>query len=57
MLRIPNPRANPCPECGELTVLAEHVTGLYRVHCGTYRYSCPQPKADPQHAPPLHRAA
>lgn len=40
MIRIPNPVATPCPDCGEPTVLAEYATGLHRVHCGTYRYTC-----------------
>lgn len=40
MLRIPNPVAQPCAQCGQPTVLAEFPTGLHRVHCGTYRYHC-----------------
>jgi hypothetical protein len=40
MIRIPNPTASPCQECGEPTVIAEFATGPYRVHCGTYRASC-----------------
>jgi hypothetical protein len=40
MLRIPNPVAQPCVDCGSPTVFAEFPTGLHRVHCGTYRYGC-----------------
>lgn len=43
MLRIPNPVAQPCVDCGSPTVFAEFPTGLHRVHCGTYRYGCGTP--------------
>ena len=41
MLGIPNPIAYTCTNCGEPAVVAEFPTGLYPVHCGTYRYTCP----------------
>jgi hypothetical protein len=41
MLRISNPTAYQCANCGAPAVLAEFPTGTYPVHCGTYRHQCP----------------
>jgi hypothetical protein len=43
MLRIPNPVAYRCTNCGEPAVLVEFPTGLLPVHCGTYRQTCLAP--------------
>jgi hypothetical protein len=45
MLRIPNPVAYQCTNCGEPAVLVEFPTGLLPVHCGTYR----QTRLAPRH--------
>jgi hypothetical protein len=41
MLRISNPTAYRCMNCGTPAVLVEFPTGVYPVHCGTYRHQCP----------------
>jgi hypothetical protein len=51
MLRIPNPIAYPCSNCGEPAVLVEFPTGLLPVHCGTYRETCPPPRPVQRRSP------
>jgi hypothetical protein len=52
MLRIPNPVAYQCTNCGEPAVLVEFPTGLLPVHCGTYRQTCLAPQHIPTKSPP-----
>jgi hypothetical protein len=51
MLRIPNPIAYQCTNCGEPAVLVEFPTRLLPVHCGTYRQTCLAPPHIPTKSP------